>query len=52
MAETIYRFKSMMEANIDATRPVVDKVFPFVEAKAAFAHMEAQGYVGKVVIKI
>ncbi|KAJ7247098.1 hypothetical protein C8J57DRAFT_1523303 [Mycena rebaudengoi] len=49
---SVLGFKSMMEANVDATRPVVDKVFPFVEAKAAFTHMEAQGYVGKVVIKI
>lgn len=50
-----YRFKDMnrmIEANAEATRPVIDRVFPFEEAKAAFAHMEGQTHVGKVVIKL
>lgn len=48
------RFKDMlrmMEANPEVTRPVIDKVFEFQEAKAALAHLESQSHVGKVVIK-
>ncbi|KAJ7106615.1 alcohol dehydrogenase [Mycena epipterygia] len=41
----------LMSANIEVTRPVIDKVFPFEEAKAAFAYFESQVHVGKVVIK-
>jgi NADPH:quinone reductase-like Zn-dependent oxidoreductase len=41
----------LMSANVDTTRPVVDKVFGFEEAKDAFAHLESQTHVGKVVIK-
>jgi NADPH:quinone reductase-like Zn-dependent oxidoreductase len=33
-------------------RPVVDRIFPFDEAKAAYRHLQAQGHVGKVVISI
>ncbi|KAF7334917.1 Zinc-type alcohol dehydrogenase-like protein [Mycena venus] len=53
--EPRYRFKDMnrmIEANADTTRPVIDRVFSFEEAKAAFAHMESQTHVGKVVIKL
>lgn len=32
--------------------PVVDKVFPFVQAKEAYRHLETQNFVGKVVIKM
>ncbi|KAJ6549248.1 hypothetical protein DFH09DRAFT_1248874 [Mycena vulgaris] len=49
------RFKDMnklISANVELTRPVVDKVFPFEEAKAAFAYFESQAHVGKVVIKL
>lgn len=31
-------------------RPVVDRVFPFESAAAAFAHLAAQGHFGKVVV--
>ncbi|KAJ6559494.1 zinc-binding alcohol dehydrogenase [Mycena vulgaris] len=41
----------LMAANAEATRPVIDKVFPFEEAKAAYAYLELQAHVGKVVIK-
>lgn len=39
---------------ISATKmiPYVDRVFRFEEAKEAFAHLEKQAHVGKVVIKI
>ncbi|KAJ6504950.1 alcohol dehydrogenase superfamily protein [Mycena vulgaris] len=40
----------LISANIEVTRPVVDKVFPFEEAKAAYAYFESQAHVGKVVI--
>jgi NADPH:quinone reductase-like Zn-dependent oxidoreductase len=33
-------------------RPVVDRVFPFEEARAAFEHMESGAHFGKVVIRI
>lgn len=33
-------------------RPVVDKVFKFEEAKAAYDYLESQKHVGKVVIKV
>lgn len=32
--------------------PVIDKVFPFAEAPAAFRHLEQQRHVGKVVIRV
>ena len=31
-------------------RPVIDQVFPFAEAPAAFRHMESAGHFGKIVI--
>jgi NADPH:quinone reductase-like Zn-dependent oxidoreductase len=49
------RFKDMIRlmcANPESTRPVVDKVFSFQEAKAAYAYLESQAHVGKVVIKV
>jgi len=33
-------------------RPVIDRVFPFAEAKAAYRHLESQAHFGKVVIAI
>ena len=33
-------------------RPVIDRVFPFEAARAAYAHLEAQGHLGKVVISL
>jgi NADPH:quinone reductase-like Zn-dependent oxidoreductase len=42
----------LMCANPESTRPVVDKVFSFEEAKAAYAYLESQAHVGKVVIKV
>eukprot|EP01027_Heterolobosea_sp_BB2_P009813 GEZU01014439.1.p2 GENE.GEZU01014439.1~~GEZU01014439.1.p2 ORF type:complete len:189 (-),score=71.94 GEZU01014439.1:117-683(-) len=32
--------------------PLIDRVFPFAEAKEAYRHLESQKHVGKVVIKI
>ncbi len=31
-------------------RPVIDRTFPFTEAKAAYRHFEGRGHFGKVVI--
>jgi NADPH:quinone reductase-like Zn-dependent oxidoreductase len=31
-------------------RPVVDRVFPFAEAPAAFRHMESAAHFGKICI--
>jgi NADPH:quinone reductase-like Zn-dependent oxidoreductase len=33
-------------------RPVIDQVFPFAEARAAYAHLESAGHFGKVVIAV
>lgn len=33
-------------------RPVVDRVFPFAEARAALEHMTGQGHFGKIVIRM
>ena len=32
--------------------PIIDRTFPFADARAAFAHMEGAGHFGKIVIKI
>ncbi|KAJ7152382.1 alcohol dehydrogenase superfamily protein [Mycena filopes] len=42
----------LIAANPDTARPVVDRVFSFAEAKAAFKYLEGQGHVGKVVIRV
>lgn len=39
-------------ANPDVTRPVIDKVFSYDEAIAAYAYLESQKHVGKIVIKV
>ncbi|KAK7024738.1 alcohol dehydrogenase superfamily protein [Favolaschia claudopus] len=52
---SVVQFKNMnklISANVDATRPVIDKVFEFEETKAAYGHLESQMHVGKVVIKL
>ena len=33
-------------------RPVIDRVFPFAEAKDAYRHLKAAGHLGKIVIRI
>lgn len=37
-----------IEAN--GLKPVIDKVFPFAEAKDAYRHMKSQNHFGKIVI--
>ncbi|KAJ6548657.1 alcohol dehydrogenase superfamily protein [Mycena capillaripes] len=52
---SVAQFKNMnklLSANMETTRPIVDKVFAFEDAKAAFAYLESQAHVGKVVIKV
>jgi len=52
---SVVQFKNMnrlISANIETTRPIIDKVFGFDEAKAAYAHLASQAHVGKVIIKI
>ncbi|KAJ7106911.1 alcohol dehydrogenase superfamily protein [Mycena epipterygia] len=52
---SVTQFKNMnklISANIEATRPVIDKVFHFDDAKAAYAYLESQAHVGKVVISL
>ncbi|KAJ7601895.1 hypothetical protein DFH06DRAFT_1351888 [Mycena polygramma] len=52
---SVTQFKNMnklISANVEATRPIIDKVFSFDQAKEAYAYLESQAHVGKVVIKI
>ncbi|KAJ7048280.1 alcohol dehydrogenase superfamily protein [Mycena amicta] len=42
----------MLSANPETTRPLVDKVFAFDEAKEAFKYLQSQKHVGKVVIGV
>ncbi|KAJ7088791.1 NAD(P)-binding protein [Mycena belliarum] len=52
---SVAQFRDMNKlliANPETTRPVIDKVFAFEEAKAAFGHLQSQAHVGKVVIKL
>ncbi|KAJ3541547.1 hypothetical protein NMY22_g3847 [Coprinellus aureogranulatus] len=52
---SVAQFKDMIrliEANPEKTIPVVDKVFPFEDAIGAYAHLESQKHVGKVVIQV
>lgn len=37
---------------VTKVKPVIDKVFPFLEAKRAFEHLESQAHFGKVVISV
>src|SRR6185437_10389585 len=46
-------FEAMNRAiSVNAMKPVIDKVFPFADAKAAFHHLQSQKHVGKVVISL
>ncbi|KAJ7092961.1 hypothetical protein B0H15DRAFT_1020982 [Mycena belliarum] len=52
---SVAQFESMIKlliANPETTRPIIDKVFAFDEAKAAFGYFQSQAHVGKVVIKL
>jgi NADPH:quinone reductase-like Zn-dependent oxidoreductase len=46
-------FEALLRAfNLHGVRPVVDRVFPFAEARAAFEHLERGAHFGKVVIRV
>ena len=46
-------FEAMNQAiGLHGIRPVVDRVFPLDEARAAFAHMVVGGHFGKIVIRV
>ncbi|KAK7013272.1 alcohol dehydrogenase superfamily protein [Favolaschia claudopus] len=52
---SVKQFKAMnrlISANPESTRPVIDKVFSFEDVHAAYAHLEGQKHVGKVVIQV
>ncbi|KAK7019162.1 hypothetical protein VNI00_018194 [Paramarasmius palmivorus] len=42
----------LIQANPEVTHPVIDKVFSFDQAKEAFAYLESQAHVGRVVVKV
>ena len=45
-------FEEMNRALADNLRPVIDRVFPFDEAREAFHYLEGAQHVGKVVISV
>jgi NADPH:quinone reductase-like Zn-dependent oxidoreductase len=46
-------FEDMNRAIVlNGLRPMIDRVFPFEQARAAFHHLHAAGHVGKVVISV
>lgn len=46
-------FEAMNRAiGVHGLRPVIDKVFPFADARAAYAHLQSGAHFGKVVIAI
>lgn len=47
MLEDLNRFLSVTEI-----RPVVDRVFPFAQAREAYTHLERAGHFGKLVIQV
>jgi NADPH:quinone reductase-like Zn-dependent oxidoreductase len=47
MLDKVIRF-----ADGTGLQPVVDRVFPFEEAQAAYAYMESGAHFGKVVIAV
>jgi NADPH:quinone reductase-like Zn-dependent oxidoreductase len=49
--ELFEKMARLISANPDTTRPVVDKVFELKDLQAAFAHLESQKHVGKIVVK-
>ncbi|KAK0199384.1 alcohol dehydrogenase superfamily protein [Desarmillaria ectypa] len=52
---SVAQFESMnrlLRARPESTRPVIDKVFSFEEAVDAYAYLESQKHVGKVVIRV
>ncbi|RDB18562.1 hypothetical protein Hypma_000307 [Hypsizygus marmoreus] len=52
---SLTQFKDMnrlLSANPETTRPYIDKVFPFEEARQAYSYLASQRHVGKVVIKV
>ena len=42
----------LLEAHPEKTRPVIDKIFPFEKVVDAYAHLESQRHIGKVVIEV
>ncbi|KAE9391602.1 NAD(P)-binding protein [Gymnopus androsaceus JB14] len=52
---SVAQFKDMnrlLTLHPEITRPVIDKVFPFEEARQAFVYLRSQAHVGKIVIKL
>ncbi|GLB41521.1 putative alcohol dehydrogenase [Lyophyllum shimeji] len=50
--ESFQAMNRLIAACPDKTRPVVDKVFGFDQAKEAYKHLKSQAHIGKVVIKV
>jgi len=46
-------FERLLTAfTVNQTRPIIDRVFPFAEAKAAYAHLQSGAHFGKIVMTI
>jgi NADPH:quinone reductase-like Zn-dependent oxidoreductase len=47
------RFETMNRAiSLHQIQPVIDRVFPFTEAPAAYRHLQSSSHFGKVVIQV
>lgn len=49
--ELFEKMTRLISANPETTRPVIDKVFELKDLAAAYAHLESQKHVGKIVVK-
>jgi NADPH:quinone reductase-like Zn-dependent oxidoreductase len=50
---SVAMFESLVRALEGSTiEPIIDRVFPFVEARAAYEHLESGRHFGKVVIRV
>jgi NADPH:quinone reductase-like Zn-dependent oxidoreductase len=46
-------FEALVRAfETHGVRPAIDRVFPAVEARAAFAHLERGGHLGKIIVAV
>ena len=49
----VHRFEALVRLiNTTGWKPVVDKVFPFEETRAAYEYLESQQHVGKVCVQV
>ncbi len=50
--EDYVELNRLLAENKMSLAPIVDRVFPFDEAPAAFTYLNSESHVGKVIIKV